>query len=209
MGTCTVYIHSTQSFPCCWYDDTARRSPYDTAEALKAHIGTARRAVTETYRDAHAHIQCVVSRWISAENRVEARLNSLLPPHEPLLPGALYAAIALLATSTLMRHRALPCAPPSRPSPAPPPSPTSSPTSPRTSACTPARSRTPIYLRWRTCTRENAIPPTMARKFDGRDVNQSDSHVSLKDFTHKDFKPPTSRRAHRPRRARQRQGRRP
>ncbi|KAJ7789989.1 hypothetical protein B0H14DRAFT_2626603 [Mycena olivaceomarginata] len=29
----------------------------------------------------------------------------------------------------------------------------------------------------------------MARKFDGRDVNQSDSHVSLKDFTRKDFKP--------------------
>ncbi|KAJ7810781.1 hypothetical protein B0H14DRAFT_2607061 [Mycena olivaceomarginata] len=28
----------------------------------------------------------------------------------------------------------------------------------------------------------------MARKFDGRDINQSDSHVSLKDFTRKDFK---------------------
>ncbi|KAJ7300763.1 hypothetical protein DFH08DRAFT_997751 [Mycena albidolilacea] len=35
---------------------------------------------------------------------------------------------------------------------------------------------------------ENAIPPTMARKCDGRDINQSDSHVSLKDFTRKDFK---------------------
>ncbi|KAJ7800254.1 hypothetical protein B0H14DRAFT_2616380 [Mycena olivaceomarginata] len=33
------------------------------------------------------------------------------------------------------------------------------------------------------------FPPTMARKFDGHDVNQSDSHVSLKDFTRKDFKP--------------------
>jgi organizing structure protein 2 len=37
-----------------------------------------------------------------------ARLKSLLPPDEPLLPGALYAAIALLATSILTRHRALP-----------------------------------------------------------------------------------------------------
>jgi hypothetical protein len=36
--------------------------------------------------------------------------------------------------------------------------------------------------------KEKTLSPTMARKFDGRDVNQSDSHVSLKDFTRKDFK---------------------
>ncbi|KAJ7820913.1 apolipo protein O-domain-containing protein [Mycena olivaceomarginata] len=80
----------------------------DTPSALETHIGTARRAVTGTYRDAHAHLQGVVSRWIGVENRVEARLKSLLPPDERLLPGALYAAIALLATSILTRHRALP-----------------------------------------------------------------------------------------------------
>ncbi|KAJ7792756.1 hypothetical protein B0H14DRAFT_3115112 [Mycena olivaceomarginata] len=79
----------------------------DTPSALDTHIGTARRTVTGMYRDAHAHVQGVISRWIGVENRVEARLNSLLPLDEPLLPGALYAAIAL-ATSIFTRHRALP-----------------------------------------------------------------------------------------------------
>jgi organizing structure protein 2 len=94
--------------------------------------------VTGTYRDAHAHVQCVVSRWIGVENRgcvlssllplllilplfslpslfhvlirtpPPAHFKSLLPPDEPLLPIALYAAIPLLATSILTRHRGLP-----------------------------------------------------------------------------------------------------
>ncbi|KAJ7705854.1 hypothetical protein B0H14DRAFT_3526210 [Mycena olivaceomarginata] len=133
-------IRPVQFLSCC-YDDAAPRISYDTAEALKAHIGTARRAVMETYRDAHARVHDVVSPCIGVEigSRVccvlsslppllftlplfslpspshvltrtppPPRLKSLLPPDEPLLPGALYAAIAFLATSILTRHRSLP-----------------------------------------------------------------------------------------------------
>ncbi|KAJ7664117.1 apolipo protein O-domain-containing protein [Mycena rosella] len=80
----------------------------DTPSALEAHIGTARRAVTGRYLEAHAHVQGLVSSWIGVENRVEHRIKSLLPPDERLVPGALYAAIAFLSGAILARHRALP-----------------------------------------------------------------------------------------------------
>ncbi|KAJ7493887.1 apolipo protein O-domain-containing protein [Mycena latifolia] len=80
----------------------------DTPSALEGHIGTARRAATNRYRDAHAHVQGLVSRWIGVENRAEHRIKALLPPDERLVPGVLYAAIASLAGSILVRHRSLP-----------------------------------------------------------------------------------------------------
>ncbi|KAJ7493867.1 apolipo protein O-domain-containing protein [Mycena latifolia] len=80
----------------------------DTPSALEVHIGTARRAATNRYREAHAHVQGLVSRWIGVENRVEHRIKALLPPDERLVPGALYAAIAFLAGSILARRRSLP-----------------------------------------------------------------------------------------------------
>ncbi|KAJ7851066.1 apolipo protein O-domain-containing protein [Mycena olivaceomarginata] len=80
----------------------------DTPSALEAHIATVRRAVTGKYREAHASVQGVVTQWIGVENRVEHRIKSLLPPDERLIPGTLYAAIALLTGAILARHRALP-----------------------------------------------------------------------------------------------------
>ncbi|KAK7018471.1 MICOS complex subunit [Favolaschia claudopus] len=80
----------------------------DDPSALEAHIGTARRAVTGQYRQAHAQVQSVVSQWIGVENRIESRVKSLLPPDERLVPGTLYAAIAFLSGSILARHRLLP-----------------------------------------------------------------------------------------------------
>ncbi|KAF8144239.1 apolipo protein O-domain-containing protein [Mycena galopus ATCC 62051] len=80
----------------------------DTPSALEAHIGTARRAVTGKYREAHAQVQGVVSQWIGVENQVENRIKSLLPPDERLVPGVLYAAVAVLSGAIVARHRALP-----------------------------------------------------------------------------------------------------
>ncbi|KAJ7833251.1 hypothetical protein B0H14DRAFT_3871691 [Mycena olivaceomarginata] len=99
-------IRPLQRLSCFWYDDGARCISYDTAEA---HIGTAHHVVTGTYRDAHAHVQGVVSLWIGVENRVEGALRFILPlPPSPLYSPVLsHAAIALLATSILTRHRGL------------------------------------------------------------------------------------------------------
>ncbi|KAJ7155824.1 apolipo protein O-domain-containing protein [Mycena filopes] len=80
----------------------------DTPSALEAHIGTVRRATTGKYREAHAHVQGLVSRWIGVENRVENRVKSLLPADERLVPGVLYAAIAFLSGAIVARHRILP-----------------------------------------------------------------------------------------------------
>ncbi|KAJ7513067.1 hypothetical protein B0H11DRAFT_2268043 [Mycena galericulata] len=50
---------------------------FDAPSALEIHIGTARRAVTGRYTNAHAQVQGLVSRWIGLENRVErASLSS-------------------------------------------------------------------------------------------------------------------------------------
>ncbi|KAJ7765138.1 hypothetical protein B0H14DRAFT_3510227 [Mycena olivaceomarginata] len=142
----------------------------DTPSTLEAHIGTARHAVTDTYRDAHAHVQVrfvlspsplsspplflppLYSHFSISCANTDSSPKSLLPPDEPLLPGALYAAIALLVTSILTRHRALPLRA-ALPPLAAAPFAYYLPTSPRTSARTPARSRTRICRRWRTCTR--------------------------------------------------------
>ncbi|KAJ7176225.1 apolipo protein O-domain-containing protein [Mycena crocata] len=80
----------------------------DTPSALEEHIGTVRRAVTGRYREAHAHVQGLVSNWIGVEHRVENRIKLLLPPDERLVPGVLYAAIAFLSGAIVARHRALP-----------------------------------------------------------------------------------------------------
>ncbi|KAJ7733007.1 apolipo protein O-domain-containing protein [Mycena metata] len=80
----------------------------DTPSALEAHIGTVRRATTGKYREAHAHVQGLVSRWIGVENQVEHRVKSLLPPDERLVPGVLYAAVAFLSGAIVARHRILP-----------------------------------------------------------------------------------------------------
>ncbi|KAJ7907539.1 apolipo protein O-domain-containing protein [Mycena leptocephala] len=80
----------------------------DTPSALETHIGTVRRAATGKYREAHSHVQGLVSRWIGVENRVENRIKAILPPDERLVPGVLYAAIAFLSGAIVARHRALP-----------------------------------------------------------------------------------------------------
>ncbi|KAJ7200909.1 apolipo protein O-domain-containing protein, partial [Mycena haematopus] len=79
----------------------------DTPSALEEHIGTARGALTGTYRDAHSRVQGVVSQWIGVEHRVESRMKALLPPDERLVPGTLYAAVAFLSGAILARHRSL------------------------------------------------------------------------------------------------------
>ncbi|KAF7371252.1 MICOS complex subunit [Mycena sanguinolenta] len=79
----------------------------ETPSALEEHIGTARRALTGTYRDAHSQVQGVVSQWIGVEYRVENRIKALLPPDERLVPGTLYAAVGFLSGAILARHRSL------------------------------------------------------------------------------------------------------
>ncbi|KAJ6536943.1 apolipo protein O-domain-containing protein [Mycena capillaripes] len=80
----------------------------DTPSALEAHIGTVRRTATGKYREAHEHVQGLVSRWIGVENKVEHRIKALLPPDERLVPGVLYAAVAFLSGAIVARNRALP-----------------------------------------------------------------------------------------------------
>ncbi|KAJ6472023.1 apolipo protein O-domain-containing protein, partial [Mycena sanguinolenta] len=79
----------------------------DAPSALEEHIGTARRALTGTYRDAHSQVQGVVSQWIGVEHRVENRIKAILPPDERLVPGTLYAAVGFLSGAILARHRSL------------------------------------------------------------------------------------------------------
>lgn len=43
----------------------------EEATPLEKHIGIARRAVTETYYDAYAQVQGVVSKWIGVEHAIE------------------------------------------------------------------------------------------------------------------------------------------
>ncbi|GJE86564.1 apolipo protein O-domain-containing protein [Phanerochaete sordida] len=74
---------------------------------LEHQIGKAREAVTETYLDAHAKVQSVVSRWIGVEHAVEERLKSLAAPEEPLTPGLLYVGVAALTGSVLARNRGI------------------------------------------------------------------------------------------------------
>ncbi len=44
----------------------------ETPSELEKQIGVARRALTDTYLDAHARVQGVVSRWIGVEQAVES-----------------------------------------------------------------------------------------------------------------------------------------
>ncbi|KAJ7292067.1 apolipo protein O-domain-containing protein [Mycena rebaudengoi] len=89
------------------------RTPFDSWTAR--HIGVARRHATASYRSAHAHVQGVVSRWISVEHAVESacaltsrRVKSLLNTDERLTPGALYGGIAALSGAILARNCSLP-----------------------------------------------------------------------------------------------------
>ncbi|KAG9217606.1 hypothetical protein CCMSSC00406_0010425 [Pleurotus cornucopiae] len=75
---------------------------------LEKHIGIARRAVTETYHDAYAQVQGVVSKWIGVEHAIEHRVKSIIAPDEPLTPALLYVGISTLTGSILARNRGLP-----------------------------------------------------------------------------------------------------
>ncbi|RDX51735.1 hypothetical protein OH76DRAFT_1463125 [Lentinus brumalis] len=77
----------------------------ETPSELEKQIGVARRALTDTYLDAHARVQGVVSRWIGVEQAVENRVKSLIAPDEPLTPGILYVGVATLTGSVLARNR--------------------------------------------------------------------------------------------------------
>ncbi|RPD54981.1 hypothetical protein L226DRAFT_509315 [Lentinus tigrinus ALCF2SS1-7] len=77
----------------------------ETPSELEKQIGVARRALTDTYLDAHARVQTVVSRWIGVEQAVENRVKSLVAPDEPLTPGILYVGVATLTGSVLARNR--------------------------------------------------------------------------------------------------------
>lgn len=49
----------------------------ETPTALEQNIGVARRKVEDTFADAHAHVQGVVSRWIGVEHAIESMQHSL------------------------------------------------------------------------------------------------------------------------------------
>ena len=49
----------------------------ETPSELEKQIGVARRALTDTYLDAHSRVQAVVSRWIGVEQAVESASHAL------------------------------------------------------------------------------------------------------------------------------------
>ncbi|KAF5390005.1 hypothetical protein D9757_003854 [Collybiopsis confluens] len=75
---------------------------------LERQIGAFRRQATSTYRDAHAQVQGVVSKWIGVEHAVEHRVKSIISPEESLTPGILYVGVATLSGSIITRNRSLP-----------------------------------------------------------------------------------------------------
>lgn len=75
---------------------------------LEKQIGTLRRQVTATYRDAHAQVQGLISKWIGVEHAVENRVKAIISPEESLTPGILYVGVATLSGSIITRSRALP-----------------------------------------------------------------------------------------------------
>ncbi|KAF8063973.1 apolipo protein O-domain-containing protein [Lyophyllum atratum] len=75
---------------------------------LEQQIRLARRKVRDTYHEAHAQVQGVVSRWIGVEHAIENRVKSIISPNEPLTPGLLYVGVATLTGSILARNRMLP-----------------------------------------------------------------------------------------------------
>ncbi|TFK50628.1 hypothetical protein OE88DRAFT_276972 [Heliocybe sulcata] len=81
---------------------------FDEPSELERQIGSVRTTVTGAYKDAHAKVQGVVSRWIGVEHAVESRVKSLLDPSEEITPGLLYTTIATLSTSIFTRTRSLP-----------------------------------------------------------------------------------------------------
>ncbi|KIP02678.1 hypothetical protein PHLGIDRAFT_26481 [Phlebiopsis gigantea 11061_1 CR5-6] len=72
---------------------------------LEHQISKVRVAVTDSYVDARARVQAVVSRWIGIEQSVEHRFKSLLAPEEQLNPSLLYVGVATLTGSVLARNR--------------------------------------------------------------------------------------------------------
>ena len=48
----------------------------ETPSELEKQIGVARRALTDTYLDAHSRVQAVVSRWTDVEQAVESALHA-------------------------------------------------------------------------------------------------------------------------------------
>ncbi|KAF5372953.1 hypothetical protein D9758_001574 [Tetrapyrgos nigripes] len=75
---------------------------------LEKQIGIVRRQLTQTYTEAHAHVQGLVSKWIGVEHAVEHRVKSIISPEEPLTPGILYVGVATLSGSIIGRNRMLP-----------------------------------------------------------------------------------------------------
>ncbi|KIK70219.1 hypothetical protein GYMLUDRAFT_34710, partial [Collybiopsis luxurians FD-317 M1] len=75
---------------------------------LEKQIGVLRRQVTSTYRDAHAQVQGLVSKWIGVEHAVEHRVKAIISPEESLTPGILYVGVATLSGSIITRNRSLP-----------------------------------------------------------------------------------------------------
>ncbi|KAK7046110.1 hypothetical protein VNI00_007112 [Paramarasmius palmivorus] len=75
---------------------------------LERQIGIARKSLTATYRQAHQHVQDLVSKWIGVEHAVEHRVKAIISPEESLTPGILYVGVATLSGSIIARNRALP-----------------------------------------------------------------------------------------------------
>lgn len=92
---------------------------------LERQIGILRRQTTATYRDAHAQVQGLVSKWIGVEHAVESafhsysspqilsekpldRVKAIISPEESLTPGILYVGVATLSGSIITRSRSLP-----------------------------------------------------------------------------------------------------
>lgn len=72
---------------------------------LQAQVGVVRRHIETATASSRDHLFGLVNRWIHFEHTVEARVKSLVPPQEPVVPGLLYVGVATLAGSIYGRYR--------------------------------------------------------------------------------------------------------
>jgi len=79
----------------------------ESPSILENQITIARRKASQTYAEAHAHIQGWVTSWIGVEHAIEHRVKDIISPNESLTPGLLYVGIATLTGSIIARNRML------------------------------------------------------------------------------------------------------
>ncbi|KAF9017329.1 hypothetical protein BDZ89DRAFT_1140808 [Hymenopellis radicata] len=73
----------------------------ETPSALEKPIQQVRKTITQTYGDAHAQVQGIISKCIGVEHPIENHVKSLISPTERVTSGILYIVIATLSALSL------------------------------------------------------------------------------------------------------------